>query len=110
MEEDEYTQKARGHGAETIVAPEVIVGLKWDLKADIWSVGASVSGPIPDVVNIQIFELLTNQALVNPSFGRKESIFRDMIMTCGPCTENLKQSNQVKEIIQSFGCALFFLC
>ena len=42
IEDDEYTQKTRGYGAETIVAPEAIFGIKWDLKADIWSVGASV--------------------------------------------------------------------
>ena len=36
------TQKTRGYGAETIVAPEVIFELKWDSKADIWSVGATV--------------------------------------------------------------------
>ena len=36
------------------------------------------------MVDIQIFELLTNAALVNPSFARKESILKDIIM---PCTE-----------------------
>jgi serine/threonine protein kinase len=42
-EDDEHTQKTRGYGAETIVAPEVIFGLGWDSKADVWSVGASVT-------------------------------------------------------------------
>jgi hypothetical protein len=39
------TQKARGYGDETIVAPEVVFGLGWDFKADVWSAGASVRTP-----------------------------------------------------------------
>jgi hypothetical protein len=50
-EDDEHTQTARGYGAETIVAPEVVFGLKWDSRADIWSVGASV---FPDPIRADI--------------------------------------------------------
>jgi hypothetical protein len=47
--------------------------------------------------------LLTNEALVNPSFGRRELILRDMILTCGPSTKNLKESAEVQEILQLYG-------
>ena len=43
VEDDENTQKIRGYGDETVAAPAVLFGLPWDSKADIWSVGASVS-------------------------------------------------------------------
>jgi len=43
VQDDEDTQKIRGYTAETVAAPEVLFGLPWDSKADIWSVGASVS-------------------------------------------------------------------
>jgi hypothetical protein len=47
--------------------------------------------------------LLTDEAIVNPAFGRTESILRDIIVTCGPCTENLKQSKEVQTILGKFG-------
>ena len=52
----EEKSESKAYGAISIAAPEILVGLRWNSRADIWSIGASVSTPSsPLMVRFSIY-------------------------------------------------------